>query len=222
MPIKALIMDFDGVIVDSFRFHFEAWAACASKMFDTPISIEDLLSIEAKNPHQIAKAICQKFGSPSLAPALYEEKKRYLDTTQRVPEIYKGAYGLHKWVALNKIPWAIASNSSKTFLRRAAGFYQLNFDAILGMEDYREPKPSPEAFLLAAKKLGVPLGDHQHVFVIDDSTRCVRAAKKAGMKAIGVTTTQHKIKIESADPDYVTESINCSDLLYFLDTKLQA
>lgn len=222
MPIKALIMDFDGVIVDSFRFHFEAWAECASKIFDKPILVDDLFKIDAKSPHQIAKIICQIFGYPSLAPALYEEKKRYIDVSHKVPDIYKGAYGLQKWVTVNKIPWAIASNSPKPFLRRVAAFYQLEFDAILGIEDYREAKPSPEAFLSAANKLGVSLMDHQHVFVIEDSTRCVRAAKKAGMKAIGVTTTHPKVEIKSANPDYVTESINCSDLVDFLNSRLPA
>ena len=57
------------------------------------------------------------------------------------------------------------------------------FDVIVGEEDVTRGKPDPEGFLLAAERLGVPPGE---CVVIEDAPAGVEAAKRGGMRCVGV------------------------------------
>ena len=70
------------------------------------------------------------------------------------------------------------------------------FQAIVWGREVTEGKPSPQAFLLAAEKLGVKPED---CLVIEDAVAGVSAAKRAGMKCIAVTTTNPREKLHEAD-----------------------
>ena len=60
-----------------------------------------------------------------------------------------------------------------------------SLDLVLTREDVREPKPDPEIYLLASKKLGVP---PEEFLTLEDSSNGVRAAVEAGMNVIAVAT----------------------------------
>ena len=57
------------------------------------------------------------------------------------------------------------------------------FEAIVSAEEVRHGKPDPEVFLLAAERLGIA---PERCTVIEDSPQGVEAAKRAGMRCIGV------------------------------------
>jgi len=60
-----------------------------------------------------------------------------------------------------------------------------HFEAIVSSEDVRQGKPDPQVFLLAAARVGVPPA---RCVVIEDSPHGIEAARRAGMRAIGVET----------------------------------
>jgi len=57
------------------------------------------------------------------------------------------------------------------------------FDTVITAEDPVKPKPSPDIFLEAARRLGVPPAD---CLVLEDAAPGIEGAKKAGMKFIDV------------------------------------
>ncbi|MFA5991395.1 MAG: HAD family phosphatase [Candidatus Doudnabacteria bacterium] len=57
-------------------------------------------------------------------------------------------------------------------------------------------KPNPDIFLYTAKQLGVA---PEECVVIEDAPNGIKAAKRAGMKCIALTTTFHKDKLTEAD-----------------------
>jgi beta-phosphoglucomutase len=59
-----------------------------------------------------------------------------------------------------------------------------DFDAIVGAEDVTAGKPDPQVFLAAAASLGLPPGC---CIVVEDAAVGLEAARRAGMKAIGVS-----------------------------------
>ena len=84
------------------------------------------------------------------------------------------------------------------------------FHAIVFGEEVTEGKPSPQAFLLAAKKLGV---EPKNCIVIEDAVAGVTAAKSAGMKCLAVTNTHPKINLLEADLIVDTlEAVSLEDL----------
>jgi len=58
-----------------------------------------------------------------------------------------------------------------------------DFDTIVSGNDTTRSKPDPEVFELAAKRFGLP---HAECLVVEDALAGVQAAKKAGMKAVGI------------------------------------
>ena len=77
------------------------------------------------------------------------------------------------------------------------------FDAILTSEDFAESKPSPDCYLRAANRLNVSADD---CVVFEDSINGLRSGCAAGMKVVGLLTTNPLEKVrELSDiqiPDY--------------------
>ena len=60
------------------------------------------------------------------------------------------------------------------------------FDVILTSEDFTESKPSPECYLMAAKRFGLTPAE---CMVFEDSFNGLKSARAAQMKVIGLSTT---------------------------------
>jgi beta-phosphoglucomutase len=60
------------------------------------------------------------------------------------------------------------------------------FSVVIHGQQVRHPKPGPEIYLRTAEQLGVPPCDS---IVFEDSLPGVEAARNAGMRTVGLTTT---------------------------------
>src|SRR5437773_1542244 len=94
-------------------------------------------------------------------------------------------------LATASIPCAVATSASRGDVDRLLGPLGLRerFVAAIAAEDVRFGKPDPEVYLLAAEALGVP---PQACLVFEDSVVGVQAARRAGMRVIGVATADRK------------------------------
>jgi HAD superfamily hydrolase (TIGR01509 family) len=98
----------------------------------------------------------------------------------------------------NELRQAIVSSTPRdniALVLRSLGLEEA-FDAIVGEEDAARGKPDPEGFSLAATRLGVV---HGECIVIEDAPEGIAAAKAAGMRCIGVTTTRPPERLSQAD-----------------------
>jgi HAD superfamily hydrolase (TIGR01509 family) len=85
------------------------------------------------------------------------------------------------------------------------------FDGIVFGQEVSESKPSPQIYLLAAKKLAVAPND---CLVIEDSPLGVKAAKTAGMKCLAITNTHPRQEFKEADK--IVDSLENVDLITLL------
>ncbi|XP_057956316.1 bifunctional riboflavin kinase/FMN phosphatase-like isoform X2 [Malania oleifera] len=93
---------------------------------------------------------------------------------------------LHK----HGLPFALASNSLRKNIDAKICYQQgwkECFSIILGSDQVKSGKPSPDIFLEAANRMGVDAG---FCLVIEDSLVGVQAAKAAGMKVVAVPSLQ--------------------------------
>ncbi|KAL7087001.1 hypothetical protein ACP275_13G038100 [Erythranthe tilingii] len=101
-----------------------------------------------------------------------------------------GADRLMRHLKKQGVPFALASNSlSKNIdgkISHRDGWKE-GFQVILGSDQVKSGKPSPDLFLEAAKRMGV---DPLHCLVIEDSLVGVKAGKAAGMKVVAVPSLQ--------------------------------
>ncbi|KAI3457140.1 hypothetical protein Pfo_013803 [Paulownia fortunei] len=101
-----------------------------------------------------------------------------------------GANRLMRHLRKNGVPFALASNSLRKNIDGKISHHdgwKESFTVILGSDQVKSGKPSPDIFLEAAKRMGV---DPWHCLVIEDSLVGVKAGKAAGMKVVAVPSLQ--------------------------------
>lgn len=90
----------------------------------------------------------------------------------------------------------------KSVYRTYPDFQQM-FDRILTAENFKRSKPDPDCYLLGAKVFGLPI---ENCVVFEDSFSGLQAGCSAGMKVVGLATTNPaeslKGKADVIIPDY--------------------
>jgi HAD superfamily hydrolase (TIGR01509 family) len=92
-----------------------------------------------------------------------------------------------------RIPFAVVSGSRRNSVVSSLTALHLldKFDTIVGAEDYQNSKPAPDAFLLAATRLGVA---PEHCLVFEDTALGIQAATAAGMASVRVPSPTERLQ----------------------------
>ncbi len=190
--IKATIFDLDGVIIDTAHYHYIAWKRLASE-FNINLIIEQNERLKGVSRMRSLEIILE-LGNIKLP----EEEKERLATRKnawfieyiesiRPEEIFPGVTDLIQTMSGNGIKIAMASSSKNA--PRVVELLKIAdmFDAIVDGTMITHTKPHPEIFLLAASLMNVPPVD---CVVFEDAEAGVEAALAAGMKCVGVGSTE--------------------------------
>jgi beta-phosphoglucomutase len=186
--ITACIFDLDGVIVDTAKFHYQAWKELANELgFDfTKEDNEKLKGVSRMKSLDILLEI----GSLKICDDIKEQlaakkNNRYIEliSTLSPKDILPGVNDFLKDIKSKNIKIALgsASKNAMTILKN------LNlvdiFDAIIDGNKVSMAKPNPEVFLKAAQELNA---EPNKSIVFEDAQAGIIAAKNAGMFAVGV------------------------------------
>ncbi|MBE9482626.1 MAG: HAD family phosphatase, partial [Chloroflexi bacterium] len=145
--------------------------------------------------------------------AIVDEKE--INYRQRVSQHIKslpGAIELLKSLREHGFKVALASSAPMENIQLVTQGLGINnyFHSIVSGRDVSKGKPSPQGFLLAAKKLGI---SPQNCIIIEDAVAGVTAAKRAGMRCIAVTNTHPRESLTGADLVIDTlEAVSMTDL----------
>jgi HAD superfamily hydrolase (TIGR01509 family) len=139
--------------------------------------------------HILLTAAGEKY-TPERQKEVAERKNRYFaESLETVtPEcILPGSLEMLRALRERGIKVAVASNSrnAKPIIEktRIGGL----LDVIVDGYDITNSKPDPEAFLLAAKRLGLPPSE---CLVVEDAVAGIVAANSAGMRSLGIGTPE--------------------------------
>ena len=209
---KAVIWDMDGVIADTAPYHFKAWQEVFQKR-GVNFTEEDFRCIFGQRNDTIIRNTIGRSISPCEVDAIAAEKEEnYRRRVARNVKVLPGAIELIRSLREHGVKMAIASSAPMEniqLITRGLGISDC-FQTIVWGREVAEGKPSPQGFLLAAKKLGV---EPQYCIVIEDAVAGVAAAKRAGMKCLAVTNTHPKMSLKEADLVVDTlEAVGVSDL----------
>lgn len=186
---SAFIFDMDGVIIDSNPQHRLAWEA-----FNRRYGLETTEDMHRRMYGRRNDQIVRDFFGEQLSEnevaargfakeALYREMIAGRIESMLVP-------GLREFLDRHRdTPKAVASNAEPAnvdFLLDGAGLRPY-FRVVVDGHQVTRPKPYPDVFLRAAGLLGVPPAE---CLVFEDSHSGVEAAQAAGMKIIGLRTTE--------------------------------
>lgn len=204
-PLLA-IFDHDGVMVDTLAFHQHAWVELGRR---TGLGITREFIHETfgmTNP-----SIFQKLVGDSISPEELEHYSDLKETCYR--EIARGNIVLMDGVRelldtllVAGVLLAIGSSGVRPNLDltvESCGL-QGRFTSIASLEDIHRGKPDPEVFLVAASRARV---EPAHSVVFEDAPFGIEAAKSAGMRAVGVTTSHPAKTLWDAGADEVVETL---------------
>lgn len=187
---KAFLFDLDGVIVDTAIYHYQAWRRMANSLgFDITHEFnEGLKGVSRVESLELILA----HGNVQLS----EERKAELATQKNdwylelvslmtPANILPGVPELFAEIKAAGIKTALGSVSKNAKLILARIWMLDDFDAIIDGNKIQRGKPDPEVFLKGAEELGVLPED---CLVFEDAVAGVEAAKRAGMRVVGVGT----------------------------------
>ncbi|MFZ4764530.1 MAG: HAD family hydrolase [Roseimicrobium sp.] len=192
-PARALIFDFNGLILDTEVAIYESWREFYAT-HDLPLTLETWAQCVGSdfghyNPEQELERL---LGRPVEWEPFVQQKRK------RVAEILHGMDampGVRERLAearAHGIPCAVASSSSHDWvdgwLERLGLAHA--FTSTTCLEDTGKAKPDPGLFLLAAEKLNTDPAD---IIVLEDSLNGLRAAHAAQMRCVVVpcAVTRH-------------------------------
>ena len=192
MRIKACIFDLDGVIVDTAKYHYLAWKRLAD---DLGIHFTEKDNERLKGVSRMASLeIILEIGNVVLDEAKKEEltslkNKWYVDYINRMTpeEILPGSLEFIRELKKANISVAIGSASKNTPLILERVNLKSLFDAVADGNNVHKAKPDPEVFLTAAGMLGVK---PENCVVFEDAEAGVEAALNAGMKCVGIGSSE--------------------------------
>ena len=188
MPIRAILFDMDGVLVDSEPVITKA-ARLALTEYGIPAQDADFHPFTGMGEDRFIGGVAEKYGAPYRLEMKQRTYAIYLEIVAAEIGTYPGIPGLLAALHGQGIRTAVASSADAVKVHAnlpAAGIDATLFDVVLSGEDVVHKKPAPDIFLLAAQRLGIDPAD---CLVVEDALSGVRAAKAAGMACVAVTSS---------------------------------
>ena len=185
--LKAVIFDMDGVLIDSEPFHLVVNERIFADL-GINLSEDEYHGFIGTTHKDMWSTIKKRYNLPQSVPELVNMQVSgnigYIKNEEIEPIKIKGITDLLSKIAGENIKIGIASSSPTEVIKLVINKLGISnyFAAIVGGEEIKEGKPSPDIFLKAAKRLNSNPSD---CIVIEDSKNGVLAAKAAGMKCVG-------------------------------------
>ena len=203
--IKAIIFDMDGVIVDSEPLHKESFLQIWKELGygnNHGIHFPDFYGTSDRT---VWKAFIDKHQPKVQIDELISlRKQRLIKLLRDKKPIFDGVLPLIQHLA-SYCPIGLATGSVHHIIDEILKMDELRqyFRCIVSSEDVSLPKPSPEIFLLASKKLNV---EPKYCCVIEDTINGVKAGKAAGMYVVAITNTFSIDQLSKSGADLVCQS----------------
>jgi beta-phosphoglucomutase family hydrolase len=187
-PLKGLLFDMDGTIVDNMPHHLAAWKELLGKR-GCAIDVDDFfVQTSGRHSREILRDYLDRALSDDECRALDDEKNAIYQR-RYAPDLAPIA-GLEAFIAhARELGLSIglctaAAVGNVRFVLDGLGLRHC-FDTVVDAAAVPRGKPAPDVFLAAAERFGI---DPAHCLVFEDAPLGVQAAENAGMPAVAITT----------------------------------
>jgi HAD superfamily hydrolase (TIGR01509 family) len=186
---RAYLFDCDGTIADSMPLHYRAWKKALEEWnCEYPEAL--FYSWGGKPVRDIIADLNKMQGLNMPVDSLASRKEALylaqLPQLKPIPEVLE-----HIELQFGHIPFAVVSGSRRESVVGSLSVLNLldKFETIVSAEDYKNAKPAPDPFLLAAERLGVA---PQDCLVFEDTALGIQSATAAGMASVLVPFIMHR------------------------------
>jgi len=195
--VKAVLWDLDGVLVDSAPFHFQAWRELLASQ-GRELSEADFRRTFGLRNDTILRDLVGNLPPAEVERLAARKEELFRQAARGNIAALPGALALLRLLRERGLKLALVSSTPRANIDLILGALGVEtaFDVILGEEDATRGKPDPEGYLLAAERLGVSPGE---CVVIEDAPVGVEAAKRGGMRCVGVYRDRPRKALAKAD-----------------------
>jgi HAD superfamily hydrolase (TIGR01509 family) len=208
LMVKAVIFDWDGTLADTMKAVVQSFQKVLTEA-GCRVSNEFIarrMGIGTKKTIIDAFRECHMRLDVSTLENLAYEKVRIQAGLADIVYLFGGVTELLEALQ-DKTKIALATMSGRKVVDKLLPAKRITayFDVVVSADDVENPKPDPEVFLMAAKKMGVAPED---CLVVEDSVFGVRAAKAANMKCIAVASGAYsREELEREQPNLMIDSL---------------
>ena len=195
--IKAILLDLDGVVIDSEPLHVKSEGRLFSE-YGISIDPEDWPQFKGLTPQAVFHFVRTKYNLRENIDIFLEKKYRYLaEAYERELTLFPDVLPFLQHFQ-NGFVFALTTSTRRPLTKWVLTKFQLRdiFQVVITADDVARGKPHPEPYAKTIQKLQLTPPE---CVVIEDSVNGVKSAKAAGAKCIAVTTSFREHKLLEAD-----------------------
>jgi len=196
--VKAVLFDYDGVLVNSMPFHVKAWQS-VFRDFEITIEPDEVLLREGARSIELAREIFADRSVEISELALQEfiDKKQKIYRKITDAKIENGTEPfLNNLKQGGKLIGLVTGTVRSNIEHSHSSEFISLFDAIVTADDIKNGKPNPECYLNAARELSI---SPDVCLAIENAPLGIQAAKNAGIQVAALMTTLAKDSLPNAD-----------------------
>ena len=207
-PFDLVIFDCDGVLVDSERISSREFSALLRELGLEFTMAEMFDTFMGNSMQRCMDIVTERLGKapPNDLLSRYHANMQRALTRELQP--VPGIAALLDVLDAAELPYAVASNGEHAKMQTTLGvtgllhrFEGRRFSAM----DVAHPKPAPDLFLHAARRMGV---EPTRCVVIEDSPLGVQGACAAGMTVVGYADLMPAVRLEAAGASMIVEELS--------------
>jgi len=209
--IQAVVLDVDGVLIDSEPFwrqsEIEVFARHGVTLTESDCMLTTGMRIDEVTRYWQERKPWSGPGPDDLA------REILAGVIRRIEDRGRPMPGLRRTIRLFRLlhlRLALASSSARSLIDAVVARLDLGpqIEAVCSAEDESRGKPHPDVYLTAAARLGVP---PELCLAVEDSIAGVTAAKAAGMRCIAVPLPELRRDPRYRAADAVVDSLHRID-----------
>ena len=197
--LKAVIFDFDGVIVDSMPYHFISWFE-AMRPYGVRVGCFDVYCREGERwDKSVRDFLARKNIKPSreLLDKIFSLRRRIFKKRSTGIRFFNNAIEILRELKKRGYKLALVSGTPSGEIKRMlpAGIHSL-FDVIVTGDKVKHGKPHPEPYETALRHLDLPAGE---CLVVENAPLGITSAAGAGLFCVAVSTSLPAEYLRKAD-----------------------
>jgi beta-phosphoglucomutase len=202
--LQGVILDMDGVIIDSHPAHRRAWQNFLASSGKSVSETELNYILDGRKRSEILRHFFGELSEQEIVEYGNRKDEFFQRASLEVTPI-PGVLDFLKQMKQQGIALAVATSASRTRTRSTLWQLRLTrgFKVIITGDDVREGKPDPAIYRVACQGLGIL---PEHALAIEDAMSGIRAAKGAGICCVAVAGHESADQLRDAGADHVIEN----------------
>lgn len=204
LDFSALLLDMDGIVIDSEPLHEEAQQE-VFRDFNLEVPDSVLPSFKGMTEQDVFSRIVLDYAPhggdiATLIAAKERAYRKLLKNVALIPGALSFIRNAHGRFRIALTTSSVRSDQQFAFDKFGLAPY---FEAIVTAEDIVNPKPHPQPYITTAEKLGL---DPTDCLVVEDSLNGIRSALGAGCVVAGMTTSFGHQELEGAGAHFTVDT----------------